>query len=164
MCCWQKQYELVTIGSRTCARSSAHTERHRLTSCWPVALMGVITGSAEKRSKTKQWKWGTAVGRHYEFPQFKWYQSSSKACSSTARLWSRPEKFIEADALRTRGTRRREIMALRDLLCLLVSASVEMSPSPDSTVGISTGPENEQRWDWAKSPLIRHVEQYILDW
>ena len=142
---------------------SAHTERHRLTSWWPVALMGVKAGSAEKWSKTKQWKWGTAVGRHYEIPQFEWYQPSSKACSSNARLWSRPEKSIEADALRARGTRRREILALRDHLCLLVSASVEMSPSPNSTVGTFIGPENEQRWDWPKSPLTQHVEQNILD-
>ena len=32
--------------------------------------MGVIAGSAEKWSKTKQWKGGTAVGRHYEIHQF----------------------------------------------------------------------------------------------
>ena len=44
------------MGSRICARSSAHTERHRLTSWWPVALMGVIAGSAEKWSKAKQRK------------------------------------------------------------------------------------------------------------
>ena len=55
------------------------------------------------------------------------------------------QKSIEADALRARGTKRREILALSDLLCLLVSGSVEMSPSPNSTVGTSIGPEDEQR-------------------
>ena len=74
--------------------------------------------------------------RHYEIPQLERYQPSSKACSSNARLWSRPEKSIEADPLRARGTRRREILALRDLLCLLVSASVEMSPSPKQLLGL----------------------------
>ena len=151
------------MGSRICARSSAHTERHKLTSWWPVALMGVIAGSAEKWSKTKQRKWGTALGRHYETPQSEWYLPLSQACSSKTRLWSRPEKSIDADALRARGTKRREILALLDLLCVRVSASIEMSPSPNSTVGTSSGPENEQRWDWPKSPLIQHVEQYIIE-
>ena len=116
------------MGSRVCADSSTHTKRHRLTSWWPLALMGVIARSAEKWSKAKQRKWGTAVGRHYESPQSEWYLPSSKACSNKTRLWSRPEKPIDADALRTRGTKRQEFLALRDLLCLLVSASVEMSP------------------------------------
>ena len=151
------------MGSRSCTRFSAHTERHRLTSWWPVALMGVMAGSAEKWSTTKQRKWGTAVERHYEIPQSEWYLPSSKACSSSARLWSRPEKSIDADALCPRGSKRREILALRDLLCLLVSASIEMSPSPNSTVGTSIGPQNEQRGNWPKSPLKQHVEQNILD-
>ena len=85
------------------------------------------------------------MGRHYEIPQFECYIPWSKACSSNARLWSRPEKSIDADALRVRGTKRREILALLDLLCLLVSVSVEMSPSPNSTAGTSIGPETEQR-------------------
>ena len=129
------------MGSRSCARSSAHTERHRLTSWWPVALMGVIAGSKVKWSKTKQCKWGTAVGRHYEIPQFDWYPPSSKACPSNARLWCRPEKSFDADALRARGTNRQEILALLDLLCLLVSASVEISSSPNSIAGTSVGSE-----------------------
>ena len=151
------------MGSRICARSSAQTDRHRLTSWWPVALMGVIAGSAEKCSKTKQRKWGTAVGRHFESPQFECYIPSSKVCSSNARLWSRSEKSIDADALLARGTTRREFLALLDFLCLLVSVSVEMPPSPNSIAGTSIGPEKEQRWDWPKSLLIQHVEQYILD-
>ena len=118
---------------------------HRLTSWWPVALMGVIAESAEKCSETKQCKWGNALGRHYEIPQFKWYPPSSKACSSNARLWSQPEKSMDGDALRARDTNRREIVAPHDLLCLLVSASVEKSPSPNSIAGPSIGPEKEQR-------------------
>ena len=151
------------MGSRICAHSSAHTERHRLTSWWPVALMGVIAGSEEKWSKTKQWKWGTAVGRHYENPQSAWYLPSSKACCNKTQLWSRPEKSIDADALRAKGTKRREFLALFDLLCLRVSAYVEISPSPHSNAGTSIGPETKQIWDRPKSPLIQHVEQYILD-
>ena len=145
------------MGSRSCAHSSAHAERHRLTSGWPVALMGVMAGSAETWCKTKQRKWGTAVGCHYEIPQSEWYLPSSKACSNKIRLWSRPEKSIDADALRARGTKRREVLALRDLLCLLVSASVEMSPSQKSTIGTSFGLEDEQRWNWPTSPLKQHV-------
>ena len=68
-----------------------------------------------------------------------------KPAKSNARLWSRPEKSIDADALRARGTNRRELLALLDLLCLLVSAYVEMSPSQNSTAGTSIGPEKEQR-------------------
>ena len=82
---------------------------------------------------------------HYESPRLKSYIPSSKACSSNVRLWSRPEKSIDADALRARGTKRREFLALLDLLCRFVSASVEMSPSPKSTAGTSIGPEKEQR-------------------
>ena len=41
------------MGSKICARSSAQTDRHRLTSWSPVALMGVISGSAEKWPKIK---------------------------------------------------------------------------------------------------------------
>ena len=151
------------MASRICARSSAQTERHRLTSWWPVALMGVIEVSAEKWSKTKQRKWGTAVECHQGNPHPEQHSPSSKACSSNDRLWSWPKKSIDAEALRARGTKRRDILALLDLLCLRVSASVEMSPSPYSTAGTSIGPETEQRWDWPKSPLIQHVEQYILD-
>ena len=39
----------------------------------------------------------------------------------------------------------------------------EISPSPSSIAGTSIGPEKEQRWNWPKSPLIQHVEQFILD-
>ena len=137
--------------------------RHRLTSWWPVALMGVIAGSAEKWSKTKQRNWGTAMEHHYESLHFEWIIPSSKACSSNVRLWSRPEKSIDADALRARGTKRQEILALLNLLCILVSASVETSPSPDSTPGTSIGPEKEQRWNWPTSPLLPNVEQFIFD-
>ena len=151
------------MGSRICARPPKHTKQHRLTSLWPVAMMGVIARSAEKWSKTKQRQWRTAVGRHYEIPQSEWYLPWSKACSNKTRLWSRPEKSIDADALRAKGTKRREILWLLDLLCFLVSASVEMSPSPNATAGTYLGPENEQRWDWPKSPLIQHVENFILD-
>ena len=87
------------------------------------------------------------MGCHYEFPQFDGYLPSSEACSSNARLWSRPEKSIDADALRASVTKRREILALLDLLYLRVSASVEMFPSPNSTAGTSIRPENEQRRD-----------------
>ena len=83
--------------------------------------------------------------RHYEFPHFECYIPSSKACSNNFRLWSRPQKSTEADALRARGTKGREILAPLDPLCLFVSASVEVSPSPKSTAGTSTGPEKEQR-------------------
>ena len=83
--------------------------------------------------------------RHYEIPQFECYIPSSKACSNNVRLWSRPEKSTQVDALRARDTKRREILALRDPLSLLVSASVEMSSSPKSIVGTSIGPEKEQR-------------------
>ena len=85
------------------------------------------------------------MGRHYEIPQSERYLPSSKACSSNGRLWSRPEKFIDADALCAGGTKRREILALLDLLCLRVSASAEMSPSPNSACGTSIGTETEQR-------------------
>ena len=151
------------MGSRSCSCWSAHTERQRLTSWWPVALMGVIARLAEKWSKTKQRNWGTAVERHYEHPQFECYIPLSKACSNSARLWLRPEKSTEADALRARGTNRRENLALLALLCLPASASVEMSPSPKSPAGAPTGPEKEQRWNWPKSRPIQNVDLFILD-
>ena len=69
----------------------------------------------------------------------------SKACSNKVRLCFRHEKSIGADALLAEGTKRRVILALLDLLCLFVSASVEMFPSPKLATGTSAGPENQQR-------------------
>ena len=100
--------------------------------------------------KRKQRIWGTAVERHYEILQFEYYIPSSKPFSNNVRLWSRPEKSTVVDAL-------------LDLLCLLVSASVEMSPSPKSTAGTSTGAEKEQRWKRPKSPPIQNVDYFIID-
>ena len=85
------------------------------------------------------------MGRHYEVSQFECYIPSSKACSTNVQLWSRTEKSTEADALCARGTKRQEILALFDLLCMLISASVEMSPSSNLTGATSTGPEKVQR-------------------
>ena len=125
--------------------------------------MGVKAGSTEKWSKTKQRKWETAVDCHQGNPYLEQHSPLSKACSSNARLWFRPEKSFDAEALHAWGTQRREILALLDLPCLRVSASVEMSPSPNSTAGTSIGPGIDQRGNWPKSSLIQHVEQYILD-
>ena len=94
---------------------------------------------------------------HKGNPHFKPYIPSSKACSNKTRLWSRPEKSIAADALCAKDTKRRETLALLDLFCLRVSASVEMCPPPNATAGTSVGSENEQRCNWPKSPLIQHV-------
>ena len=85
------------------------------------------------------------MGRHYEIRQLEWYMPSSKACSSNVRFWSRPGNSTKAAAFRARGTKRREILGLFDFLCLLISASAEMSPSLNSTAGTSTGPEKERR-------------------
>ena len=115
--------------------------------------MGVIAGSADKWSKTEQWDEEPPWDATKQFLNSTWYQPLSKACSSNARLWSRPEKSTEADALRAKGTMRREILALLDILCLRVSASVEMSPSPNSTAGTSTGPENRTKINRPNLPL-----------
>ena len=66
-----------------------------------------------------------------------------------------PAKSTEADVLRAKGTRRREILALLDLLCTRTSASVEMSPSPNSTPGTSTGPEHRTEMRLTKSPPLQ---------
>ena len=53
-------------------------------------------------------------------------------------------KSIEADALRAKGTKRQDILAHLDLLCLFISTSMEMSTSPKSATGTSTGPESSR--------------------
>ena len=69
----------------------------------------------------------------------------SKACSNKVRLRARLEKTIGVDELCAKGNKWRVIPAFHALLCLFVSASVEMSVSPDLAVGTSAGPEKQQR-------------------
>ena len=78
------------------------------------------------------------------YPHFSRYIPSPRACSENVRLLSRLDNSIGADALRAKGTKRRVILALFDLLCLFVPASVEMSPSPKLATGTSAGTERQE--------------------
>ena len=79
--------------------------------------------------------------RHQKYPHFNICVPSSKTGSINVQKCSRLEKSIGAEALCAKSTKRRVILALVDLLCLFVSASVEMSSSPKLDIGNSAGPD-----------------------
>ena len=107
--------------------------------------MGVIAGLTEKWSKTKTMEVRNCHGAPLEksSPQLihTIVESLLQQCSTLIGL----EKSLGADALSTRGTKRQNIPAPIDVLCLFVSASVEMSPSPKLAFGTSAVPEKQQR-------------------
>ena len=143
------------MGSKSCAHSWEQIEGQRVTSWWPVALMGVILRSAEKWSKTKTTEMRNRHGAPLGKSSFQLILTIFKTCSNKVRLWSRLKKSITVDALCTRDTKRRDIPPYLGLLCLFVSSSVEFSPSPKSTTGTSAGPEKQQRPNWRNSCLMQ---------
>ena len=139
-------YWFVTIGSRICARSSAQTEQQSVTNWWPVALIGLTAGLIKNWSKTKTTGLRNPHGAILEVSSFQLRQTK-KTCSKNVRLRSQFEKSNGVDALPANGTKQRVFLAFHDLLCLFISAPVDMSPPPKLATGNSTGPELQKSWE-----------------
>ena len=148
--------------SRICTRSSAHTERHRLTSWWPVALMGVTARSAEKWSKkTMQMRncretplWNSSI---WMIPTI--VESLLKQCPTVVPTrkvyWCWRTSRQRHQPTRDSGTSSSPVFP-RFSLCRNV-------PLSEFNCWDFYWTWKRQRWDWAKSPSIQHLEQYILD-
>ena len=128
--------------SRPLLSTDRTTQTHQLVTCRINGRNSRIRGKVVYNKTTELWILrGKSLGKSS-------FQTTHTIVESLLQQFSTvvsTRKSIDVDALRARGTRRREILALLDLLSLLVSASVETSPSPNSTVGTSIGPGNEQR-------------------
>ena len=152
-----EKHLLPISGSKICALSSAQTERHNVTSWWPVAFTGVMAGSTAKWSKQFN-KWGTHKESNREYPHLNSTIPSSKACSSITRLRSWLPKSTGSGSWPDSGTRRRVMTACFRLLERLTSASVDTSPASDKQKPSLAAPGKESSYSWS------HICQNTAYW
>ena len=125
-----EKHLLFISGSKICALSSAQTERHSVTNWCPVALTGVMAGSAAKWSKQFN-KWGAHNEPNIRYPHLNSILPSSKACSSITRLSSWLPTSTGPGCWPDNEIRRRMMTACFRLLMCLISASVDTSPASE---------------------------------
>ena len=135
----RKQNLLVIRGCKFCVLSSNQIVWHKVTSWCPVALIRVAAGSLLKWSETKSQKLGMLMERPKNNHHLTHYIPLSNGSFKNSRLRSRLSLATGTGALPARGLRHRATIARRRLLWLRVSASNEVSPSPEQTQAASTG-------------------------